>query len=74
MSAKERAKELFIKYIEFTKEWDELDGYVDDEYRAKECALIAINEMLDFRNQLYINEGSLAHEYLMDIKNEIEKL
>ena len=45
------------------KYWNEL---------AKQSALIAVDEMLDFRNGLYINEGSLAHKYLLDIKHEIE--
>ena len=47
------------------KYWNEL---------SKQSALIAVDEMLDFRNGLYINEGSLAHKYLLDIKHEIEKL
>ena len=47
------------------KYWNEL---------SKQSALIAVDEMLDFRNALYINEGSLAHKYLLDIKHEIEKL
>ena len=47
------------------KYWNEL---------SKQSALIAVDEMLDFRNGLYINEGSLAHKYLLDIKQEIEKL
>ena len=47
------------------KYWNEL---------SKQSALIAVDEMLDFRNCLYINEGSLAHKYLLDIKQEIEKL
>jgi hypothetical protein len=38
------------------------------------CCLITVNEMLDFRNGLYINEGSIAHEYLLNIKKELEKL
>jgi hypothetical protein len=41
---------------------------------AKKCALIALNEMLDIRNGLYINEGSIAHQWLLDVKHEIEKL
>ena len=43
-------------------------------YLAKKFALIVVDEMLDFRNGLYINEGSLAHKYLLDIKHEIETL
>jgi hypothetical protein len=41
---------------------------------AKQCALIAVNEMLDYRNALFINEGSLAHQYLLQVKEEINKL
>ena len=47
------------------KYWNEL---------AKQCALVAVDEMLDFRNGLYMNEGSIVHQYLMDVKQEIEKL
>ena len=43
-------------------------------FQAKQCALIAVDEMLDFRNSLYINEGSLTHQYLLNVKQEIEKL
>jgi hypothetical protein len=41
---------------------------------AKESALIAVDEMIDIRNGLYINEGSIAHQWLLDVKHEIEKL
>ena len=41
---------------------------------SKKCALKVVEEMLDFRNGLYINEGSLAHQYLIEVKHEIEKL
>jgi hypothetical protein len=65
MSVKEKAQELFDKFSAVP---------LLDSYEAKQCALIAVDEMLDFRNALYINEGSLAHKYLLDIKQEIEKL
>jgi hypothetical protein len=64
MTAQEKAKELFMRNFEVT---------VDD-YCAKQCALIAVDEMLDFRNGLYMNEGSIVHQYLIDVKQEIEKL
>jgi hypothetical protein len=41
---------------------------------AKRCALITVDEMIDIRNGLYINEGSIAHQWLLDVKQEIEKL
>ena len=65
MTPKEKAKELVDKYYNF--------GDQEFDY-SKEFALIAVEEMLDFRNGLYINEGSLAHQYLIEVKHEIEKL
>ena len=41
---------------------------------AKQCALIAVDEMLDIRNGLYINEDSIAHQWLLNVKQEINKL
>ena len=65
MTPQEKAKDLLDKFSNIA---------LLDSYEAKQCALIAVDEMLDFRNGLYINEGSLAHKYLLDIKQEIEKL
>jgi hypothetical protein len=72
MSAEDKAKELvekFQKQIFFDITNERLD--IEE---AKGCALICVDEMLDFRNGLYINEGSLAHQWLLDIRQEIEKL
>jgi hypothetical protein len=72
MTPKEKAKELISKYnFEHLGDRYILHQTVDE---SKRCALIAVDEMLDFRNGLYINEGSLAHKYLLEIKHEIEKL
>ena len=67
MSAKDKAEELVNKYLMNTP----VGFHIDD---AKECALIAIDEMIDIRNGLYINEGSLAHQWLLDVKQEIQLL
>ena len=64
MSPKDKAIELVNKF---------LVAY-DNEPIAIKSALIAVEEMLDFRNSLYINEGSLSHQYLIEVKQEIEKL
>ena len=69
MSAKDKAIELFNKMYHVD---DPMGNYPMCFDTAKQCALIAINEMIDFRNALYINEGSLAHQWLLDIKKEIE--
>ena len=68
MTAKEKAKDLYDSYW-----YCLLQSNIEKRnYWSKQCALIAVDEMLDFRNGLYINEGSLAHKYLLDIKHEIE--
>jgi hypothetical protein len=74
MTPKEKAKELFEKYCLAIKTDETDSGYFTNVLYAKQCALIAVDEMLDFRNGLYINEGSLAHQWLIDVKHEIEKL
>ena len=77
MSAKEKAKELFWKYRPIIAGKQFVTGLVlmsEAKELTKQCALIAVDEMIGFRNGLYINEGSLAHKYLLDIKQEIEKL
>ena len=72
MSAKDKAKELMDKY-QYAVRFDESETqYFANMHSVKECALIAMDEMLDFRNALYINEGSLAHQWLLDVKKEIE--
>ena len=65
-------QELIEKY-QYAVRFDESEtGYFANMHSVKECALIAVNEMIDFRNALYINECSLAHQWLLDIKKEIE--
>jgi hypothetical protein len=75
MSAKEKAEELvdtykFVLWSEDTQFGEEIlcTGI------AKRCALICVDEMLDIINGLYINEGSIAHQWLLDVKQEINKL
>lgn len=72
MTPKEKAKDLIDKFSIDLKPFSTMGEWNRD--LAKQCALIAVDEMLDFRNNLYINEGSLAHSYLLDIKKELENL
>jgi hypothetical protein len=77
MTPKEKAEELvdiYKKQVSMTIKDYSLVCKVLDIDMAKQCALIAVEEMLDFRNKLYINEGSIAHQYLLEVKQEIEKL
>jgi hypothetical protein len=71
MTPQEKAKELIDKYKPICGGY--WGGNINKQF-AKQSALIAINEMLDYRNALFINEGSLAHQYLLQVKEEINKL
>jgi hypothetical protein len=55
MTPKDKAKQLVEKFIEHTQEWDEIDGYVNDVYNSKQCALIAVDELIkqcwDYRDK-----------------------
>jgi hypothetical protein len=75
MSAEEKAEELVKKYRNpFNRKGCIPPSESMFPSTAKQCALIAVDEMLDIRNGLYINEGSIAHQWLLDVKQEINKL
>ena len=74
MTPKEKAKELVDK---FRKEfnWVERDFPIDLYRDARQCALIAVDEMINTLNGLedsvwYFNMNS----FLQEVKQEIEKL
>jgi hypothetical protein len=74
MSPKEKAQQLFDLMFE------EIDnnGMYDDLYRAKQCALVAVNEIIpivnSYENALPASQQSNYLEYLYEVKKEIEKL
>ena len=73
MTPKEKAKQLFDKFY-YVK--DEQGFHSVNKYRAKQCALIAVNEILDFMLiELKWDEkynGNVI--YWKEVKQEIEKL
>jgi 3-methyladenine DNA glycosylase AlkD len=80
ISSRDKAKELVNKFIEHTQEWDELDGYVNDIYKAKQCAFIAVEEIIQQWEVIdtYIADfgGKLNQslKYWQEVKQEIENL
>jgi hypothetical protein len=74
MSPKEKAQQLFDLMFE------EIDnkGMYDDLYRAKQCALIAVDEIIpivnSYENALPASQQSNYLEYWYEVKKEIEKL
>ena len=82
MKHKEKAKELVSKYIHLAKQTSGANGTL---YNSKQCALIAVEEMLgeyqsmsDLESKIVINDEVrfIVHQlqYWMLVKQEIEKL
>lgn len=70
MNAKEKAEELVDRY--FKKFYDD-SGMGWSEFCAKQCALIAVDEIIkSLRKDLAIFE--LGKGYWQEVKKEIEKL
>jgi hypothetical protein len=78
MTPKEKAKELVNKLFEFNQKvkWDsDNNEWTHDYYQAKQCALIAVNEII---NTHLLSEKDIfgIHPvyYWEEVKQEIEKL
>jgi len=75
MSPEQKAKELVDKMLYCYQ------GHID-KYTAKQCALIAVDEMIVQNGELYLNnlgEETILYykkvnNYLFEVKQEIEKL
>jgi hypothetical protein len=70
MTPKEKAKELVEKFIPMTKDWDEENGYLINEGKAIDCALIAIDEII----KEHYPQDAKRCEYWDEVKTEIQKL
>jgi hypothetical protein len=79
MTPKEKAEDLVKKFFEFNHrfKWDsDSDEWTHDYYLAKECALIAVNEIINANphsNPLNTDVYSTM-EWWQEVKKEIEKL
>ena len=69
MTPKEKAKDLVDKYYHLFSV--ELENTIAD-YEAKECSLIAVDEILNYDNQFIQTEEQF--NYWKEVKQEIDKL
>ena len=74
MTPKEKALELYWKYynrIEHTlsEEYSEHETFL-----CKECALIAVDEILDLIDTIYDYDRESLNPYWQEVKQELEKL
>jgi hypothetical protein len=75
MTPKEKATELVKKFTYNTRCFSETKGWEDTLYDAKQCALIAVEEIRFFHESLfYATQGNLFDDYLNKVKDEINQL
>jgi hypothetical protein len=70
MTPKEKAKELVSKYVHLAKQ---SSGAIGTIYNAKQCALIAVDEILTALDEHQWQNKSVI-EFYFSVKKEIEKL
>jgi hypothetical protein len=73
MTAKEKAKQLYNKFYEAS------DGIGISKYQskielAKQCAIIAVDEILDSLNYLPLGDSLNNKDYWQEVKNELNQL
>jgi hypothetical protein len=71
MTPKEKAQELIKKFSFNTRCFSETKGWEDSFFDAKECALIAVDEILDINS---VDRDYYLCDYWNDVKEEIEKI
>jgi hypothetical protein len=74
MKPKEKAQELIKKFSFNTRCFSETKGWEDSFFDAKECALIAVDEILSLNVFEYTSDWSNTIEYWQEVKQEINKL
>ena len=74
MTPKEKAQELYHKYFSMIKIESPIDRVSSIPY-VKKCALIVVDEILNYQNQLLKNyKVELKNTFWEQVKQEIEAL
>jgi hypothetical protein len=74
MTPKEKAQELIKKFSFNTRCFSETKGWEDSFFDAKECALIAVDEILLIKKEIWDDFHSEYFDWWKEVKQEIEKL
>jgi hypothetical protein len=71
MTPKQKAKELMLKYVIYVRYYDDYE-HIDDrtKIKAKQCALIAVEEILNSGKDV----DEFCDSYWQEVKKEIELL
>jgi hypothetical protein len=70
MTPKKQAKELVDRFAPLAKYWDCYNNQLLEENNAKQCALIAVDEIIKILSE----DINPLVNYWFEVKNEIEKL
>lgn len=76
MTPQQKAKELILKYGYVIRNAEDQDGFLTNANHAKECALIAVDEIekaIDF-DWMEVQNLESEHRFWNQVKQEIEKL
>jgi hypothetical protein len=73
MTPKQKAKQLVSKFTSATMTLVADYEWVDDIQSAKQCALIAVDELIN-EEEKYNNGSFYPSKYWKEVKQEIEKL
>jgi hypothetical protein len=73
ITPKEKAIELVDKFYNYVNPWDDNGNanYKQAEINSKQCALLLVDEIIEFGNQQGIREPMM---YWQSVKQEINKL
>ena len=74
MEAKEKAEELFNKYCYAIRTEETDSTYWTNIIYAKNCALIAVDEILESHYKLLSGVNTSIYKYWQEVKQEIELL
>jgi hypothetical protein len=76
MKAQEKAKQLVDKFKKNTRAFNETTGWGDYLYDAKQCALIAVDQIIlaNPHSNPFNTEVVSTMDYWLEVRKEIEKL
>jgi hypothetical protein len=76
MTPQEKAREIIKKFIPHAQYWDCYNDELLEENHAKQCALIAVEEIIDLNLGLSnCDENNWSIEkFYIEVKQEIQKL
>ena len=75
MTAKKKAEQIYYSMLQL--QTIELSLYGNREQRAKQCALIAVEEIIEYINTVWFKPEEVTDNnfnYWQEVKNEIERL